>query len=393
LKAVLDVNEKQPLKLIELLKKHIPELKGRKIGVLGLAFKPETDDIRETRAIPVIKALIDEGANVVAYDPKAIDAFRKIFPEVEYAPSEKVLESEAILIVTEWEEFESIDYRGKIVIDGRIIPAAGFGTRMLPITKAQPKEMVPVVHKPVIQYVVEEAYYSGIRDILIITGRGKRAIEDHFDRSDMPKKERFTEELDRILEEVNIFFVRQKKQKGLGDAVSYAESFMDDEPFALLLGDTITFPPCTKELIETYNRYKTSIIAVEEVPVEKVSLYGIVACKEIENRVYLIDDLTEKPKQDEAPSNLAILGRYILTPEIFDCIRKTKPGKGNEIQLTDAMKILNTRERMYAYLFKGRRYDIGNKLDWLKANIELAVNDEEVGEEVRRWLSSELIQY
>jgi UTP--glucose-1-phosphate uridylyltransferase len=269
-----------------------------------------------------------------------------------------------------------------------VIPAAGFGTRMLPITKAQPKEMVPVVHKPVIQYVVEEAYFSGINDILIITGRGKRAIEDHFDRSDIPKKEKFTEELDNILKEINIFFVRQKEQRGLGDAVNYAESFVDDEPFALLLGDTITFPPCTKELIETYNKFKTSIIAVEEVPHEKVNLYGIVDCKEIENFVFLIEDLIEKPGKDEAPSNLAILGRYILTPEIFDAIRNTEPGKGNEIQLTDAMRMLNMRERMYAYLFRGKRYDIGNKLDWLIANIEVAVSDSELGEAVKRFLNS-----
>ncbi len=269
-----------------------------------------------------------------------------------------------------------------------VIPAAGYGTRMFPITKAQPKEMVPVVHKPVIQYVVEEAYHSGIKDILIITGKGKRAIEDHFDRSDVPKPNHYITELDRILEEVDIFFVRQKEQKGLGDAVRYAESFVDDEPFALLLGDTITMPPCTKELIQVYNRYKTSIVAVEEVPVEKVSLYGVVACKKIEDSVYLVEDLVEKPSIDEAPSNLAILGRYILTPEIFEFIKETKPGKGNEVQLTDAMRILNTRERMYAYLFKGRRYDIGNKVDWLKANIELAVEDEEVGEEIRELIRS-----
>jgi len=268
-----------------------------------------------------------------------------------------------------------------------VIPAAGFGTRMLPITKAQPKEMVPVVHKPVIQYVVEEVYNSGIKDILIITGRGKRAIEDHFDRSDLPKKEKYTEELDRILDEINIFFVRQKDQKGLGDAVAYAESFVDDEPFALLLGDTITFPPCTKELIEIYNRYKTSIVAVEEVPRDKVSLYGIIECKFIEDSVYLIQDMVEKPDKNEAPSNLAILGRYILTPEIFESIRRTEPGKGNEIQLTDAMRILNKKERIYAYLFKGKRYDIGNKLDWLKANIEVAIDDDEVGRDIREFLS------
>jgi UTP--glucose-1-phosphate uridylyltransferase len=259
---------------------------------------------------------------------------------------------------------------------------------MLPITKAQPKEMVPVVHKPVIQYVVEEAYYSGIKDILIITGKGKRAIEDHFDRSDLPKKDRYLAELDRILEEIDIFFVRQKEQKGLGDAVRYAESFVDDEPFALLLGDTITFPPCTKELIHIHNKYKTPIVAVEEVPMEKVSLYGIIACKKIGGLVYQIEDLIEKPSVDDAPTNLAILGRYILTPDIFDCIQETKPGKDNEIQLTDAMKLLNNRKRMYGYLFRGKRYDIGNKLDWLKANMELALKDEEIGGEIREFIKS-----
>ena len=269
-----------------------------------------------------------------------------------------------------------------------VIPAAGYGTRMLPITKAQPKEMVPVVHKPVIQYVVEEAYYSGIKEILIITGKQKRAIEDHFDRSDLPKKDKYMEELDRILEEVNIFSVRQREQKGLGDALRYAEAFVEDGPFALLLGDTITIPPCTRELIEIYRQYKTSVIAVEEVPKEKVSLYGIVACKHIEGSVYLIEDLVEKPNIEEAPSNLAILGRYILTPEIFECIKETKPGKGGEIQLTDAMRLLNEKEKMYAYLFKGRRYDIGNKIDWLKANIELALKDEELSEEIRGYIRS-----
>lgn len=269
-----------------------------------------------------------------------------------------------------------------------VIPAAGYGTRMLPITKAQPKEMVPVVHKPVIQYVVEEAYYSGIKEILIITGKHKRAIEDHFDRSDLPKKDKYMEEIDKILEEVNIFFVRQREQRGLGDAVRYAEAFVDDEPFALLLGDTITIPPCTKELIEIHKKYKTSIIAVEEVPMEKVSLYGIVACKPVEDSVYLIEDLVEKPSIEEAPSNLAILGRYILTSEIFECLKETKPGKGREIQLTDAMRILNKREKMYAYLFKGKRYDIGNKIDWLKANIELALEDIELRDDIRKFIKS-----
>lgn len=269
-----------------------------------------------------------------------------------------------------------------------VIPAAGFGTRMLPITKAQPKEMVPVVHKPVIQYVVEEAYYSGLKDILIITGKGKRAIEDHFDKSVIPKKEKLTEELDKILEEINIFFIRQKEQNGLGDAVSYAESFVDDEPFALLLGDTITFPACTEELIQIYDMYKTSIISVEEVPKERVGFYGIIDCKKIEDSVYLINDLIEKPIPTEAPSNLAILGRYILTPEVFASLNETKPGKGNEIQLTDALRILNRKEKIYAKLFKGKRYDIGNKIDWLKANIELSVKDDELGPSIDEFIQT-----
>ena len=157
-----------------------------------------------------------------------------------------------------------------------VIPAAGYGTRMLPITKAQPKEMVPVVHKPVIQYVVEEAYYSGIKEILIITGKHKRAIEDHFDRSDLPKKDKYTEELDKILDEVDTFFVRQREQKGLGDAVRYTEAFVDDEPFALLLGDNITIPPCTKMLMEVFEKYRSSVIAVEEVPAERVQFHGVI---------------------------------------------------------------------------------------------------------------------
>ncbi len=267
-----------------------------------------------------------------------------------------------------------------------VIPAAGFGTRMLPITKAQPKEMVPVVHKPVIQYVVEEAYYSGINEILIITGKHKRAIEDHFDRSEV--KSKHLDELDKILEEIDIFFVRQKEQRGLGDAVRYARGFVDDEPFALLLGDVITIPNCTKELIDVYRRYKTSIIAVEEVPKEKVSLYGVVSVKDIENRVFVVEDLIEKPSVDEAPSNLAILGRYILSPEIFDCIEKTEVGVGGEIQLTDALRILNERERIYAYLFQGKRYDIGNKVDWLLANIELGLEDKEIGSYIREYIKS-----
>ena len=247
-----------------------------------------------------------------------------------------------------------------------VIPAAGFGTRMLPITKAQPKEMVPVVHKPVIQYVVEEAYYSGIREILIITGKHKRAIEDHFDKTDLPKKDKYTEELDKMLDEINIFFVRQREQKGLGDAVKYAEAFVDDEPFALLLGDNITIPPCTKMLIDAFKKYKSCIVAIEKVPLEKVQFHGVIKGVEIDKGVYLIEDMIEKPKIVEAPSNLVILGRYILTPEIFNYLRDIKPGYGGEIQLTDALKLMCKNHKIYGILYPGKRYDIGNKLEWQK---------------------------
>ena len=269
-----------------------------------------------------------------------------------------------------------------------VIPAAGFGTRMLPITRAQPKEMLPVVHKPVIQYVVEEAYYSGIREILIITGKHKRAIEDHFDRNELPKKDRFSEELEKILEEVDIYFVRQREQKGLGDAVRYSEAFVGDEPFALLLGDNITIPLCTKMLIDVFEKYKTSVIALEKLPKERIPFHGIIKGFEVEEGIYKIEDMVEKPRIEEAPSNIAILGRYILTPEIFDYLRDLEPGYGGEIQLTDALRLMCRDLEVYGMLYNGRRYDIGNKLEWLKANVEIALSDEELGREFREWLTN-----
>jgi UTP--glucose-1-phosphate uridylyltransferase len=265
-----------------------------------------------------------------------------------------------------------------------VIPAAGLGTRFLPATKAQPKEMLPVVDKPVIQYVVEEAIASGITDILIITGRGKRAIEDHFGKSELNNK--FLDELDEMMKGVNLFYTRQKEPRGLGDAVYHAKSFVGDEAFALLLGDTITIPACTAELIKKYEEFKTAIIAVEEVPKEKLSSYGIIKGKDIESDTYLVEDLVEKPAPEEAPSNLGILGRYILTPAIFDALEQTPPGKGNEIQLTDALRL--TSEKIYAYVYGGRRYDIGNKLDWIKSNIELSLGDERFKEALKSFISS-----
>ena len=263
-----------------------------------------------------------------------------------------------------------------------VIPAAGLGTRFLPVTKAQPKEMLPVVDKPVIQYVVEEAIASGIKDILIITGKGKRAIEDHFGKSEMDNK--FLNEIDAMMNHVNLLYTRQREPRGLGDAVYYAKSFAGEEAFALLLGDTITIPGCTKELIKKYDELKTSIIAVEKVPKEKISSYGIIRGKEVEGDVYLIKDLVEKPLPEEASSDLGILGRYILTPAIFDAIERTPPGKGNEIQLTDALRLI--REKRYAYVYRGKRYDIGNKLDWIKSNIELFLADKRFNNELEKFL-------
>jgi len=263
-----------------------------------------------------------------------------------------------------------------------VIPAAGLGTRFLPITKSMPKEMLPVVHKPVIQYVIEEAHHSGISDILIITGKGKRSLEDYFDKNNQIENNIYLDELDRTLEELNIFFVRQKEVKGLGDAIRYAESFVNDDPFAVMLGDTITIPPCIHELMEVYQKYTAPVIAVERIQPEMVDHYGIISGSEVERNNFLIEDLVEKPSPESAHSDLAILGSYILVPEIFDAIKQTSPGKNGEIQLTDALNILNCRQKMYAHLFSGRRYDIGNKLDWLKANIELGIQDEELGKDI-----------
>jgi UTP--glucose-1-phosphate uridylyltransferase len=268
------------------------------------------------------------------------------------------------------------------MIEKAVIPAAGLGTRFLPATKAQPKEMLPVVDKPVIQYVVEEALSSGIKDILIITGRNKRAIEDHFDKGTIDN--RYVLEIDEMMDDVNLFYTRQRGPKGLGDAVYYAKSFVEDEPFALLLGDTITIPECSRELVAKYETFKTSIIAVEEAPREKISSYGVVKGKEIEEDVLLVEDLVEKPPPESAPSNLAILGRYILTPAIFDAIEQTPAGIGDEIQLTDALR--NVEENKYAYIYRGKRYDIGNKVDWIKSNIELFLQDERFSEELERFL-------
>lgn len=264
-----------------------------------------------------------------------------------------------------------------------VIPAAGFGTRFLPATKAQPKEMLPVFDKPTIQYVIEEAVASGIDDILIVTGKNKHSIEDHFDKSfeleytlKQAGKTKYLKQVQDITDLADICYIRQKEQKGLGDAIYCAKKHVGDEPFAVMLGDTITKgkTPCTKQLIDIYNKYEASAISLERVPQEKVERYGIIKGVEIEQDVYQIDELVEKPPVNEAPSNLAIMGRYVLTPDIFDKIKETGVGVGGEIQLTDALAKL---DKIYGNTFEGKTYDIGNRLEWLKTSIEFAMDDDE----------------
>ena len=275
-----------------------------------------------------------------------------------------------------------------------VIPAAGFGTRFLPATKAQPKEMLPVYDKPTIQYVVEEAVKSGIDDILIITGRNKRSIEDYFDRSmelectleNADKHDRLKLVRD-ITGLADICYIRQKEQKGLGDAINCAKKHVGDEPFAVLLGDSITKgkTPCTKQLIDIYEKYGKSAISLEEVPQEKVSRYGIIDGVKVEDNVYDIKKLVEKPAVEDAPSNLAIMGRYVLTPDIFDKLDETEPGVGGEIQLTDALQKLDS---IYGVTFEGKTYDIGNRMEWLKTSIEFAMEDEDSKRELKEFISS-----
>ncbi|MBU3108858.1 UTP--glucose-1-phosphate uridylyltransferase GalU [Clostridium gasigenes] len=278
-----------------------------------------------------------------------------------------------------------------------IIPAAGLGTRFLPATKAQPKEMLPIVDKPTIQYIIEEAIASGIEEILIITGRNKKCIEDHFDKSielemELAKsgKEDLLELVKDISDMVDIHYIRQKEPKGLGHAIYCAKAFVGNEPFAVLLGDDIvdSEKPCLKQLIDCFSEYKTSILGVQTVPATDVNKYGIVDGIHIEDRVYKVKDLVEKPSLEDAPSNVAILGRYIITPQIFDILEHTKPGKGGEIQLTDALKTLISNEAMYAYNFEGRRYDVGDKLGFLEATVEYAMKREELREPFIEYLNS-----
>ena len=272
------------------------------------------------------------------------------------------------------------------MIKKAVIPAAGLGTRFLPATKAQPKEMLPIIDTPVIQYVVQECVDSGIEDILIISGKGKRSIEDHFDRN--PELEARIQEyedetlyhqLRHIEDMANIHFIRQKELNGLGDAIYHARFHCGNEAFAVLLGDTLinSIIPVTQQLMDVYEQYCSCVIAVERVPLKNVSRYGIVGGNQLNDRIIQLSELIEKPAMDKAPSDLAIAGRYILTPQIFQAIEKTQRGKGNEIQLTDALRLLLKQEEILAATFEGKRYDIGNKLDFLKTTVEYALRRRE----------------
>ncbi len=276
-----------------------------------------------------------------------------------------------------------------------IIPAAGLGTRFLPATKAMPKEMLPIVDKPTIQYIVEEAIASGIEDIIIVTGKGKRAIEDHFDSAHELEHNLMEKEKYDLLEKVqyatslaDIHYIRQKEPKGLGHAVWCAKSFIGDEPFAVLLGDDIvqSETPCLKQLITQYEETLSSVIGVQKVEENETDRYGIVDPASAEGRLYQVSNYVEKPKLGTAPSNLAIMGRYILTPEIFRFLEKQQKGAGGEIQLTDAIQQLNKIQRVFAYDFQGKRYDVGEKLGFVKTTVEFALQNKDLKEEMLLYL-------
>ena len=276
-----------------------------------------------------------------------------------------------------------------------IIPAAGLGTRFLPATKAQPKEMLPIVDKPTIQYIVEEAVASGIEDIIIVTGRTKKAIEDHFDKSvelemELEKKQSKTLlEIARSVSQIaNIYYIRQKEPKGLGHAVLTAKTFVGNEPFAVLLGDDVidSEKPALKQMIEVYEKYNSSVLGVQTVDRKDVNKYGIVDGIQLDSRIYEVKNMVEKPPIDEAPTNVAVLGRYIITPRIFDYLEKQEIGAGGEIQLTDALNKLAKEEPMYAYDFIGHRYDVGNKMGFLQATVEFALKRPELNEEFKAYL-------
>jgi UTP--glucose-1-phosphate uridylyltransferase len=280
-----------------------------------------------------------------------------------------------------------------------VFPVAGLGTRFLPATKSSPKEMLPLIDKPLVQYVVEEAVASGIEQILFVTGRGKRALEDHFDIAFELEAHLFDkgkdEELSRIreiAEMVNIFYVRQKQAMGLGHAILCARDFVGSEPFAVLLGDDIidSERPCLGQLLDVYRKYRGPVLALEQVPMENISSYGCVKANRISDRIFEVVDMVEKPKQEDAPSDLAIIGRYVLTPDIFPILEKQTPGKGGEIQLTDAILRLSKEEAIYGCQFEGVRHDCGDKLGFLKATVDMALKREEFSVEFRQFLHERL---
>jgi UTP--glucose-1-phosphate uridylyltransferase len=276
-----------------------------------------------------------------------------------------------------------------------VFPVAGLGTRFLPATKASPKEMLPLIDKPLVQYVVEEAVAAGIEQVLFVTGRGKRAIEDHFDISfelesilrEKGKEDEFKEVRD-IAEMMSIFYVRQRQALGLGHAILCAREFVGNEPFAVLLGDDIIDgeKPCLGQLLDVYEKYRGSVLALEQVPMENISSYGCVEATEMSDRIYQVTNLVEKPKQEDAPSDLAIIGRYVLTPEIFPILERQEPGKGGEIQLTDAILTLSRQEPIYGCRFEGTRHDCGDKLGFLKATVDMALKRKELGKGLEEYL-------
>lgn len=277
-----------------------------------------------------------------------------------------------------------------------VIPAAGLGTRFLPATKAQPKEMLPIVDKPTIQYIVEEAAAAGVEDIIIVTGRSKRSIEDHFDRSielemelEKDGKSEWLEMVKSISEIANIHFIRQKQTLGLGHAVLTASHFIGDEPFAVLLGDDVIVSkkPVLQQMLEVFTEYQTSVIGGQEVSLDAIGKYSSLDGKQIEEGIYKVRNIIEKPKPEEVFSNIAILGRYILTPRIFHYLETQTPGAGGEIQLTDSLNRLAHDEAMYAYIYKGHRYDIGSKMGFLQANIEVALRNPEVSDSLKDYLN------
>ena len=284
-----------------------------------------------------------------------------------------------------------------MTIKKAIIPAAGLGTRFLPATKAMPKEMLPILDKPTIQYIVEEAAKAGIEDIIIVTGKHKRSIEDHFDTQKELETNLYEKGKLELLDKVqystnlaNIFYVRQKEQKGLGHAIFTAKQFIGNEPFAVLLGDDIveSDTPAIRQLMDQYEETHKSVIGVQTVPASETHRYGIIAPQSQNGRRYEVEKFVEKPKKGTAPSNLAIMGRYVLSPEIFDYLENQTEGSGGEIQLTDAIERLNQDDRVYAYDFEGERYDVGEKIGFVKTTIEYALKDNEMKEEIKQYIQS-----